>query len=212
MARNARLSRTATELLAESKTLGYEFAQLCESAEHLRQVTHGGTGVTHNNTVQGFVIAFRNIACFLFPHQTSDFPALRKDDLGAVDYIPDWPTRCPVASRLLCDAKKAADRQVAHMTVARRNLNFVPGNEHFWLFDDIERELLTVLRAFLAAAPRSLLDPTARAGMEALVAPPPSTSSGAITHSGHISVTGVTGSSSPPKPPTSGLCAKTCPD
>jgi hypothetical protein len=98
------------ELADESKTLRYEFSQLCTSADLLRTGTFGEAGVSHNNTVQGFVCAFRNLACFFYSHLPTDFPQLQKDDLGAEEYLTDWPTRCPAPSHVLRDAKRAADK------------------------------------------------------------------------------------------------------
>src|SRR5438128_4176279 len=110
MAPTKRLHRTPEQLRAESKTLWYEYTQLCESADHLRSGTYIGDRTTLNNTVQGFATACRNISCFFFAH-SPDFPGLQKDDLGAVDYVADWPTRCPPPSKVLRDAKEAANKQ-----------------------------------------------------------------------------------------------------
>jgi len=74
--------------------------------------------------------------------------------------------------RVLVYAKVAADKQVAHTTEARRNLNFVPGNESKWAIDEIERELLAVLRLFLGRVPPNRIDPDAKAGLEQLLALP----------------------------------------
>lgn len=193
IAKKNRLVRTQQQLADESKTLWYEFSQLCESADLLRNGTFGGAGVSHNNTVQGFVSAFRNLACFFYPHLQPDFPDLKKDDLGAEEYIPNWPTRCPMPSRVLRDAKEAADKQVMHMTAARRNLNFVPGNEHYWPVDHIERELLGTLRVFLGAAPPNLVEPAALAKLQHLTSRTPEATSGTMTPTGHVSATGITG-------------------
>jgi hypothetical protein len=155
-------------------------------------------------------------ACFYFPHLPTDFPELQKDDLGAEEYMADWPTRCLVPSQVLCDAKKAADKQVMHMTAARRNLNFVPGNEHFWPVDDIERELLGALRVFLGAVPTTLVDPTALANLQQMAARTAVAHSGMITHTGYISVLDGPGAGSArtdmrTTAPTSGFHAKTQP-
>jgi hypothetical protein len=216
MAKKNRVARSPQHLADESKTVWYEFSQLCESADLLRKGTFGGTGVSHNNTVPGFVSAFRNLACFFYPHLPNDFPELQKDDLGADEYLADWPTRCPMPSQILRDAKKAADKQVMHMTAARRNLNFIPGNEHYWPVDDIERELLGALRAFLGAVTPALVDSTALASLQHLASRTPVATSGMITHTGCISVTGASGTGSARTDvrtiaPVSGFYAKTQP-
>jgi hypothetical protein len=206
--------RTPDELQSESRIIRYEFVQLCGSSDRLRRGVFLGDRVTLNNTVQGFVTACRNLSCFFFPH-TTHFPDLKRDDLGAEEYVPDWRTRCPAPSLLLQDAKTAANTQVMHMTGERRDLNLVPGKEYNWPIDRIECELLGVLRVFLAAAPVSLFDPSARADLQRLAAPPVVASSSGITHTGYTStsgLSGVTGGAAPPQPVTSGCCAKTCPD
>ena len=98
------------------------------------------------------------------------------------------------------------------MTSERRDLNTGPGKEHWWPIDDIERDLLAVLRVFLVAVAASSFDTSALVELQGLAAKPVPSAAGAITHTGYFSVTGVTGGSSPAKPLTLGLCAKTCPD
>jgi hypothetical protein len=198
MPKKNRLVRTHQELATESNVLSYEFSQLCDSADLLRKGTFGGVGVTHNNTVQGFVSAFRNVACFFYPHHTNDFPQLRNDDLGAEEYLADWPTRCPVPSQYLRHAKKAADRHVMHMTAARRNVNFVRGIEHLWSIDVIEGELLGTLRIFLGAVPTTLVDFTALVKLGSMAHRIPMSASEVISHTGHTSVASAPGSDDTP--------------
>jgi hypothetical protein len=217
MAHRPRVARTSVELQAETKTLAYEFAQLCQSADVLRQGTFGGKGVNQNNTVQGFAIAFGNLACFFFPH-ASNFPPLIEDDLGAVEYVPDWSARAPAPSVLMRECKEAASKQIMHLTGTRRDLNFVPGNEFNWPIDDLERELLSTLRVFLAATSATQFDPRALADLRCLEGKISAPSGAAITHSGHLSVAGKAPSTNAsmltdartiaPQPSTSG---KTCP-
>jgi hypothetical protein len=215
MAKKVRLVRTPEQLRAEARTISYEFVQLCESAERLRKGVFLADRITLNNTVQGFVTACRNLSCFFFPH-TAHFPNLEGDDLGAVEYVPDWPARCPAPSLLLQDAKTTANKQVAHMTGERRDLNAGPGKEHLWLIDDIERELLGVVRVFLGALAGAPFDATALADLQALAPRTPVATSGMITHTGYIGVTGGPGTG-PARTdvrttaPTSGFCAKTQP-
>ncbi len=217
MAHKARIARTQAQLHAETKTLAYEFAQLCESADLLRKNIFGGKGVSHNNTVQGFATAFRNLACFFFPH-ANNFPPLIEDDLGAEEYVPDWPARAPAPSAQMRICKEAASKQVMHITGARRDLNFVPGNEFNWPIDDLERDLLAALRVFLAATTEAQFDPVALADLRHVAGRTPVPSGGAITHSGHVSVA-ISGliTNAPTVTdirtvaPHPSFCAKTCP-
>ncbi len=182
-----RVTRTTVQLKAETKTIAYEFAQLCTSADLLRQNIFGGAGVSHNNTVQGFATALRNLSCFFFPHQAG-FPELDKDDLGAEEYVPDWPKRAPVPSKLLRNSKDAANKEIMHITGTRRDLNFVVGNQHNWALDDLEQELLEALRIFLAATSDAQFDPLALADLRQVSARTPISPSGVISNSGHVSV------------------------
>jgi hypothetical protein len=217
VAHKPRIARTPADLHAETKTLAYEFVQLCESADLLRRNYFGGCGVSHNNTVQGFALAFRNLACFFFPH-ANNFPPLINDDLGAVEYVPDWVNRAPAPSTQIRLCKEAASKQIMHITAARRDLNFVPGNEFNWPIDDLERDLLGVLRLFLATTTEAQFDPLALADLRHIAARTSLPSAGVITHSGHISV-GMSGPIANAPPSTDirtiashpGLCAKTCP-
>jgi hypothetical protein len=167
MTHKNRMARTQEQLQAESKTLLFEFHQMTESAELLRQNAFGGSGVTHNNTVQGFVTHFRNISCFFFEHHPR-FPSPKEGDLAAGEYVADWSTRSPAPSTDVCDAKEAANKQIAHITAVRRDRNFVRGNEYRWQIDEIERELVAVLRQFLAVAPEAKFDLLALAELRAL--------------------------------------------
>jgi hypothetical protein len=79
-----------------------------------------------------------------------------------------WRTgnRCrPTPSPNLIEAKKKADRQIAHITSDRRDLNLVPGIEHRWKVDVIEGELRGILSQLLQHVPEGLFDPIALAGL-----------------------------------------------
>ena len=89
----------------------------------------------------------------------------------AAHYVPDWAVRAPVPSATLKDAKVRADRQVAHVTSERKNLNFSAGNSFEWQVGPIVAELRTVLAAFLNSVPLGLLDPQ-RAWSPRLLATP----------------------------------------
>jgi hypothetical protein len=157
-------ARSPEQLREESKTLWYEFDQLCGTAEALRRGDYCGGRVVHNAVVEGFAMSARKIACFFFPHARG-FPALKEDDLGASHYVHDWATHCPAPSPELTAARKKTNREVAHVTADRLGLNFAPGNQSVWDINTIEEELRRVLTVFLRHVPPTLLAPDALAGL-----------------------------------------------
>jgi len=159
------LPRTPGELQAESKTLWYEFSQFFAVAALLRDGTYSSDVTVHNALVESFAIHCRAICCFFF-HCDKGFPSLQKDDLGAAHYDSEWESHHPTAPSILIDAKKSCDKQVAHMTARRRDLNFVPSKMHFWPVVKIEDELRQVLTTFLRHVPNNLFDPEALAGLQ----------------------------------------------
>lgn len=183
-------TRSTDELVKESKTLWYDFNQLCGTASKLTAGTFKDDHTVQNSLVESFAIACRKLACFFFPHEEG-IPDLRGDDLGAKHFVADWPNHAPQPSTLLKDAKKRADRQVAHVTAERRDLNFVEGNTFNWKIGQLVAELRATLAVFLRHAPAGSLDATALVNLQVLAAPPPSW---AATSRGSIY-----------------LCAKTCP-
>ena len=84
------------------------------------------------------------------------------------DYHPDWKSRRPPPSAKLKGAKRACDKQIAHMTGLRRDLNFAPGHQHWWPIVEIKEELQRVLTVFLHIVPDQMLDPEALAGLRTL--------------------------------------------
>ena len=156
--------RTPHDLQVESKTLWYEFSQLCEIANRLRSGQVMEDLPVHNALVESFAIHCRAIGCFFFAHDR-DFPDPRSGDLVAEHFVPGWATCCPAPSETIIRAKQACDKQVAHITGMRRDLNFVPGHEHSWRVADVELELRGILNRFLECARPEQFDPTALAGL-----------------------------------------------
>ncbi len=166
------LQREPGELQAESKTLWYEFSQFFAVAALLRDGTYGNDVSVHNALVESFAIHCRAISCFFFSH-CNGFTPLRNDDLGAEHYDKDWKTQnhCPAVSSILSAAKESCDKQVAHMTARRRDLNFDPGNTYLWQVGQIEDELRRVLTTFLRYAANDRFDPKAWAGLQKVTQP-----------------------------------------
>ena len=136
------LQRTPGELQTESKTLWYEFSQFLAVAALLRDKTYVNDIPVQNALVESFAIHCRALFCFFFA-------PLKMDDLGAEHYDEDWKSHRPAVSSILEDAKTSCDKQVAHMTVMRRDLNFDPGYTYHWPVVKIEDELRQVLTTFL---------------------------------------------------------------
>jgi hypothetical protein len=164
-------NRSHQELQNESKTLWYEFSQLRKVADRLRVDAFRDDASMHNALVESFAIHFRAICCFFFAHHNR-FPNPRSDDLIAELYAPDWRINCPEPSEFLIEAKQACDKQVAHITAVRRDLNFAHGYEHKWLVCQIEQELRNLLHRFLECAITGYFDPKALAGLTELTLEP----------------------------------------
>src|SRR5262245_24197197 len=85
-------ARSNSDLVAESKTLWYDFDQMCGCAEKLQRSMHANDRTVHNALVETFAISCRKLGCFFFPHDPG-FPALRHDDLGSRLRGPAAPLR-----------------------------------------------------------------------------------------------------------------------
>src|SRR5262245_13091861 len=110
----AAIERNEEELKAESKTLWYEFNQLCGVVELLNACNgRHPDKIVHNALVESFAIHCRAI-CFFFFAGRPVFGDLKRDDLGAKSYIAAWDTICPAPTTILINAKYNCDKQVAH--------------------------------------------------------------------------------------------------
>jgi hypothetical protein len=163
---------TGQRLQADSKTLWYEFHQFCAVSVLLRSGSFGGIDAVHNALVESFAIHCRAISYFFFAGRDG-FKSLQGNDLGAEDYDSDWKSRIATVPPILVDVKKKCDKQVAHMTDKRRNLNFVAGKESLWAVDEIDNELRRVLDVFLTHARTDRFAPEALAGLEEFRSAPP---------------------------------------
>ena len=85
---------------------------------------------------------FRNLLDFFYPGN------LKTDDVVAADYVADWEQRRPTITADLNDARKRANKEVAHLTAAR-----IPGPvpEKAWKPLELADLLRPVVDAFLAA-------------------------------------------------------------
>jgi hypothetical protein len=209
-----RLVRTPEELRTESKTLWYEYHQLCRAASSLRdeQVYSSGPNLhaVHNALVESFAIHCRALCCFFFPHHNG-FPRLQKDDLGAEDYLPNWKSLCPIPAPVLAEAKSNADKQIAHLTAKRRDLNFAPGKEHLWAIDNVESELRKLLAVFLQHAPPALFAEEALTGLMTVLPSQPTLAAPIVSAPCMMNLTGKTQSPTDVRTfnPKAGQCGTT---
>jgi hypothetical protein len=74
----------------------------------------------------------------------------------------------PAQTPVLIAARTPTNKQIAHMTAERRNLNFVPDQRYEWFVGEIERDLLAVLRRFLDVAKPELFDPGSLRSLQVL--------------------------------------------
>jgi hypothetical protein len=98
--------------------------------------------LAHNVAVEITALHFRNLLNFFYP------PFLKVDDVVACDYVNDWEQRQPAITTDLENARKRANREVAHLTAQR-----IPGPvpEKAWKPSELADLLRPVVVAFLAA-------------------------------------------------------------
>lgn len=165
--------RTQTELRDDSKTLWYEFRVLRHIARILNSGGFTSDWASGNAHVESFAIHCRNLIFFFFAHDSvHSAGSPRSTDVLAVDFFDNpthWDTICPRISDTLRSAKKQADKQIAHITEERRNLNQQNGPTASWKSGIITVELAHVMRTFLDHVPPKVLDSHVESDLRRLV-------------------------------------------
>lgn len=150
-----------SELISDSKTLEYEFKMLCAVAANIADGKVTGDWGSMNAHIESFAIHCRNMIFFFYAHDPANKAGLARDnDILAVDFFKkdaDWTGVCPPISTILVDAKPKADKQVAHITEQRRELNQPTGPIAPWQIGDIVRDIARVVEAFLDHVPQQNL-------------------------------------------------------
>ena len=120
--------------------------------------TGGHVVAAQNAMVESFMAHSRNLIEFLY----SDLP--RPTDVVAADFFPQgtWKGLRPSLSTALADARKRADKELAHLTTSR-----ISGNppDKQWNVSALAAELKPVLRLFVDNANASALSPKVKAAI-----------------------------------------------
>jgi hypothetical protein len=159
-------------LRSHSKTLEYEFKMLCAVAHNIADGKLTGDWGSNNAHVESFAIHCRNLIFFFYAHDTANNAGrARPSDILAADYFiqnADWGKACPPISAALTNAKPQADKQVAHITEERRELNQPSGPTASWKICGIVRDVATVTKAFLDHVPQQNIDGNVKTALEQL--------------------------------------------
>ncbi len=166
-----RLPFAAHDLQSHLKTVEYEYSMLSRAAMELRQREVVNNATVWNACIESFAIHSRATIFFLYGHleemssgsETERLGSLRPTDVIAWDFFldkADWVRHCPAPSATLLYAKRNADKQIAHITADRKELN-QPGSAttSFWDIVGVVSELSTGLEEFVTRAPAANIDP-----------------------------------------------------
>jgi hypothetical protein len=104
--------------------------------------------------LESWVIHLRNVIAFLFHSVAPD-----ETDVVAGDFLANWPTLIGAISPTLSEARRRANKEIAHLTTAR-----IPGapKEKEWDRKALWAELLPIVEKFGRNAPHSRLHPKVR--------------------------------------------------
>jgi hypothetical protein len=163
---------TALELQSDSKTLLYEFQLFCGTAAQLSLTPSPYNTTVQNALVESFAIHCRALIAFFFAHdKDNEAGNVLPTDVLAAYFFPDdapWANFCPRIIAQMKNAKRQADKEIAHITTDRRDVNQPGGKESRWAISDIHAELRTVMKAFLHNAPETLFASGVRAYLNTL--------------------------------------------
>jgi len=177
MPKKPRDQRTNSELHSDSKTLWYELEMLFGVAQ---EYTASRSTTCHNACIESFAIHCRALIFFYYAHAgeisaggvVEKFGQCRDTDVIAVDFAANWNTKSPAPTSILVESKKQADKQIAHITTDRRELNQPGGTlTAGWNLAEICQELAKITFTFLQAVPEINLLPDERQRMKSLISP-----------------------------------------
>ena len=174
---------TASQLQSDSKTLQYECEMLCYVARNLSCDMVRNDWAAKNAHVESFAVHCRNLIFFFYAHEASNKAGKpRKGDVLAVHFFEEqakWDRKAPKISGTLQDAKVQADKQIAHITDERRELNQPGGPTGPWMIAEIVTDLRKVVAEFLDSVPKENLALDVKHALGSLISvsasePPPS--------------------------------------
>ncbi len=227
--KSKRPRRSAEDLRADSATLRYEIETFVDLALEFDPEWESSPPTRNNAYVESFALRCRSLIFFLFGHSgkitsptDSENLNVRPDDVLARDFDEHWESRLPSPADWVFDVKRRADKEVAHITVARRGLNQPDtGRVSRWDITRVAIELCGIAKTFLTGAPpehfadgelsRMLtaidrLDRHVRRGTSGVAASAPETASGGLLRSVH----GRTAPDTVTYSPGFGMHGKTC--
>lgn len=191
-----RPSRSADELKADFHTVLYEVKMLLSVADvygrlgnpqslSILDISRESPEKTTigNALVESFAIHYRALIFFLFGHLgsissgdrnpvTETFAQRRCNDVIALDYNERWCPECPDLCNAIVDSKRKADKEIAHITTERRNLNQSDSDvTPEWQIGSVAAEIAFHMNAFLESIPNDIIDAGSRLAMKSLLAP-----------------------------------------
>lgn len=187
-----RPSRSADELKADFHTVLYEVKMLLSVAEVYGRLDDSQSlasldisrespekATIGNAMVESFAIHYRALIFFLFGHPRissngieATFVKPKDTDVIAFDYNNSWCQSGPELSREFVESKRKADKEIAHITTERRNLNHSDSDvTPEWQIGSVAAEIAFHMNAFLESIPNDIIDAGSRLAMKSLLAP-----------------------------------------
>jgi hypothetical protein len=107
--------------------------------------------IARNTLVEGFVLHFRNIVDFLFPPVNP-----QPTDICADDFCQPgaWSHNISTISQVLAEARRRANKEIAHLTSNRSDLN---DSNRPWNLNQLSQETTQTLRLFRQKADKDKL-------------------------------------------------------
>ncbi len=174
-----RLSRLQSDLQSDSKTLRYELDQLVGVAQGFSNPSVHADRIASNAYIESFAVHCRALIYFLFGHleeitangKSERFAALRDSDIVAFDFHRGGDRDHTQPTEVMLQAKRQADKHVAHITTDRREAN-QPGStkESVWNLSQATSAICSVLSCFLSKAPQGNFDAAELQRMYELIA------------------------------------------
>lgn len=144
--------RTDLELQQHSKTVLYEFRMLYQTAANLKREDVKNDQTSYNAHIESFGIHCRALIQFFFGRDETPGFTPRPTDVVALDYFYDdqtrWERSCPKIEQYLKDAKTQADKQIAHITEDRGELDPSPDKKE-WKIREVLNSLSRAMEQFL---------------------------------------------------------------
>lgn len=142
--------KTKKELNEISKHLYYEFSMFTALTNEM--IKGYPAGLINNSLLQSFLTHVRNLTDFLYPKENSG-----NDDVIAKHFFEnpeDWLKVCPAITPLLREAKRRANKELAHLTYSRLR---VSPEQKTWAFANIAIDMVNCFDVFMTNVSRDLL-------------------------------------------------------